>query len=50
MCPFCENPVCPDPVWKPVRDDSRRGARSTTIAALSVRGKTTDDAMPHAML
>ena len=18
LCPFCENPVCPNPVWKPV--------------------------------
>ena len=22
--PFCKNPVCPDPVWKPVRRESAR--------------------------
>ena len=23
MWPFCENPVCPDPVWKPVKGGDR---------------------------
>ena len=33
MSPFCENPVCPDPVWKPLsiasgRSSGRAGGRS----------------------